>query len=139
MRRYVNPAIIAAAQNHVDRFVTISDSIAAVYAERYPGLPSAIVLPNAAERAPAARYDGRLHAAAGLPTSQRILLFQGGFAAHRGIGHLLAAAPDLAPHWSVVFMGWGAMQDAMETAVAGDAPRRAGRTSRRHHSWRSPC
>ena len=119
-RRFANPAIISVNQHRIDGFVTINDAIAGYYADRYPGLPKATVLPNAAVLAAEGMpsYDGRLHAAAGLSHDRRILLFQGGLSPHRGIDALLDAAPDLPDGWSVVFMGWGPLADRIEHAAS---------------------
>ena len=122
-RRIANPAIISANQKRVDGFVTINDAIAHYYADRYPDLPKAIVLPNAASARENSlpSYDGRLHVAANLPRDRRILLFQGGLSPHRGIDALLEAAPRLPPDWSLVFMGWGPLADQIDEVAARTA------------------
>ncbi|MGO3648233.1 glycosyltransferase family 4 protein [Agrococcus casei] len=119
VRRNVNPRIIRENSQYIDAFITLNESIAAVYAERYPELPTAVQIPNATTFAAFPEYDGRLHHAAGLDRDQRILLFQGGFAPHRGIEALLDTAALLNSEWSLVFMGWGKLQvEIEERAVA---------------------
>lgn len=110
VRRSVNPRIIRDNARFVSEFITLNASIAKVYAERYPELPDAVLIPNAAEFTTFPTYDGRLHRAAGLDDDQWILLFQGGFAGHRGISALLEVAAELEERWSIVFMGWGKLE-----------------------------
>jgi len=97
----------------VDRFITINDSIARYYANNYPALPAATVVKNAAKPADPVEYDGRLHEAAGLPRDRRIVIYQGGYAAKRGLIQLLMSAEYLNPDWSLVYMGWGKLEDEL--------------------------
>ncbi len=96
---------------HVDLFITINESIATYLNRKYPKLPPAVVVKNAA-KAPSGpvEYDGRLHRAAGLEPSTQILLYQGGFSRFRGLSILLQAAPLLPENWALVMMGWGALE-----------------------------
>jgi len=113
-RKPVNAAIIAANSPLVNHFITISESFQTFYGETYRQLPKAIVLPNASLLVDRPAYDGRLHAAAGLPLDRKILLFQGGFAPFRGIERLVRAAPLLGDEWTIVLMGWGPLQGTVE-------------------------
>lgn len=113
-RAAVNPRIIRDSMTRVDHFITLNQSIADFYAKRYPALPPATLLPNAADYHRLQPYDGRLHDSACLPRTQKILLFQGGFGPHRGIPALLETASHLAGDWTVVFMGWGSLHDTIE-------------------------
>ena len=128
VRSAQNAALIASQQHAVDACITISESIAGFYATKYSGLGVPHIVMNATFASPEPRYDGRLHAAAGLPASQKILLFQGGFAEHRGLRYLLAAAPLLNPDWTVVLMGWGALENELR-ALAAASPRGRGAPS----------
>lgn len=110
-RAVVNPQVIAEFTPFVDHFVTINQSIADFYAQKYPSLTDATILPNSRRHEVLPEYDGRLHKAAGLPRTQKVLLFQGGFSNHRGIPALLEAAEKLPSGWSIVFMGWGALAE----------------------------
>lgn len=102
------------AERIADGFITINDSIAQYYRDEYPRLPAATVVMNASVYEPdLAEYDGRLHKAAGLPSEQRILLYQGGFAQKRGLFELLDVAMHLPLDWTLVFMGWGNIQDEL--------------------------
>lgn len=120
VRRQVNPRIISDNVSYIDGFITLNPSIAQFYAKKYPNLPPAVLLPNAVERVAPTQYDGRLHHAAGLALDQRILLFQGGFSPHRGINALLEASRLLDDRWSLVFMGWGKLEEDIQKFVADD-------------------
>lgn len=117
-RGALNASIICDNQACVDGFVTINESIAAFYREKYKRLPTATILMNATRPAPKPTYDGRLHEAAGLPRHQKILLFQGGFAAKRGLLALVEAAGKLADDWSLVLMGWGNLEAELRARAA---------------------
>lgn len=110
-------SIIKRNQHLVDGFITINESISAFYRDNY-SLPPASVVMNATKFHGQVSYDGRLHRAAGLDLGQKILIFQGGLAPHRGISKLLDAAPNLPEGWSIVIMGWGNMQTAVDQAIA---------------------
>jgi glycosyltransferase involved in cell wall biosynthesis len=109
--------VIKDAESRVDDFVTISESFREIYRREYPKLPPARVVMNATRNAGAVADDGRLHAAAGLSPDRSILLFQGGFSPHRGIGQLLQAARNLPEPWSIVMMGWGKLEAEIEAAI----------------------
>lgn len=122
-----NAAIIAANHGYIDDFITINASIAQFYKEHYPAMPTAKLVMNATVAGPVPQDDGRLHAAAGLPRTQKILLFQGGFGPHRGLHQLVDAAPKLPPDWTLVLMGWGGLEAelralASQRARAGECP-----------------
>jgi len=111
----LNASIIREASDCIDRFITISDSFADFYASSHKKLPRpAIVIRNATEIMPPRADDGRLHDAAGLPASQRIALYQGGFVTHRGLEALVASATHLDHDWSVVMMGWGPIEEKLK-------------------------
>jgi glycosyltransferase involved in cell wall biosynthesis len=104
---------------HIDGLVTVNESIGRTLRERYPALPEPVIVRNAT------RYsgervtdDGRLHRAAGLTRSTRILLYQGGFARHRGLDVLVRAAPLLPDGWALVMMGWGNFESELRRIAA---------------------
>lgn len=113
-RAEVNPEIIREYSPFVDHFVTINESIGEFYARKYEALQKPVILPNSRRLEHSQPYDGRLHQAAGLPTSQKILLFQGGFSNHRGIPQLLESAASLPDGWSIVMMGWGPLGELVD-------------------------
>ncbi|HEY1837492.1 MAG: glycosyltransferase [Rhizomicrobium sp.] len=105
----------------VDRFITINRHIALFYRYAYPQLPPAVIIRNAARRARGIAYDGRLHDAAGLPRTQKILLYQGGYTKDRGLPMLLRAAASLPEAWTLVMMGWGPLEPELRAIAAGQA------------------
>jgi len=108
---------------HVDGFIAVNDSAALYYSHAYPGVPKPVVIRNAIQLTPTPAYDGRLHAAAGLPESQKILLYQGGFSEGRGLPVLVRAAALLPEGWSLVMMGWGPLAGSLKQIVAQSAQR----------------
>lgn len=117
-RRYWQELLRAAADK-IDAFITINQSIADEYASRYPTLPPAVIIRNAAKLAdqPVSR-DPRLAAAAGFESDRRILLYQGGFAPHRGLESLVQAAGQLPSNWGLVMMGWGRTERQLRRLAA---------------------
>ena len=97
----------------VDGFVTINESISSWYTENYPDIPRPVIVMNATIRTPVAQYDGRLHEAADLPRSQKILLYQGGYSPKRGLEYLVKSAAYLPAGWSLVLMGWGRLEERL--------------------------
>jgi glycosyltransferase involved in cell wall biosynthesis len=108
---------------HVDGFIAVNDSAALYYRHAYPAAPKAVVIRNAIALTPTLPYDGRLHDAAGLPRSQRILLYQGGFSAERGLPILVRSASMLPDGWTLVMMGWGPLAGQLKQIAASSARR----------------
>ncbi len=108
----------------VDAFVTVNDSITEFLGRRYPELPNAVVVKNAADPPPSPKpeYDGRLHEAAGLDRNRKILLYQGGFSTHRGLEHLIGATSRLPADWCIVLMGWGKLEPALRRRARAEDP-----------------
>lgn len=107
----------------IDAFVTINDSIARYLCQRYPLLPEPIIIKNAT--LPPNRIindDGRLHKAAGLKPDQKILLYQGGFAIHRGLDSLVKSAVLLPDDWTLVMMGWGRFEPELKAIAKSIDP-----------------
>ena len=109
----LNSRLLKKYEGSVYRFITINDSIARYYRNNYHLLPSALVIKNAAKPAELIDYDGRLHQAAGLSRDKKIIIYQGGYAPKRGLIQLLMAAEYLNPEWSLVYMGWGTLEDEL--------------------------
>lgn len=107
----------------VDGFIAVNDSAALYYSHAYPGIPKPVVIRNAIQLTPTPSYDGRLHDAAGLPESQRILLYQGGFSEGRGLPTLVRSASMLPEGWSLVMMGWGPLAGTLKQIAAQAAQR----------------
>jgi glycosyltransferase involved in cell wall biosynthesis len=103
---------------YVDRFITINKSAALFYRYAYPYLPPATIIRNATSRVGDFKYDGRLHDAAGLPRSQKILLYQGGYTKDRGLPILVRAGRQLPDGWTLVMMGWGPLAGELRKLAA---------------------
>jgi len=121
-------ALMRAHEKDVDEFITINDSIAAFYLEKYPRLPKATIIKNATLYSRRVIYDGRLHEAAGLPGTQKITLYQGGFAEKRGLRLLISMAAYLDPDWTLVMMGWGKLEAELKESAAAILSETAGRS-----------
>lgn len=102
--------ILRQHQHNVDHFITINESIAEFYKTHYPALPVAVIVKNATPYTPRIEYDGRMHDACHLPRTQKIALYQGGFAEKRGLRLLAQAAEFLNADWTLVMMGWGKLE-----------------------------
>jgi glycosyltransferase involved in cell wall biosynthesis len=109
----LNSKLLNKYSGDVDLFITINDSISRYYRSAYPYLPKAVVIKNATKLVEQFTYDGRLHEVAGLPRKTRILIYQGGFAPKRGLIQLLLSAEYLNADWSLVFMGWGKLEEEL--------------------------
>jgi glycosyltransferase involved in cell wall biosynthesis len=108
---------------YVDGFIAVNDSAALYYRHAYPAAPKAVVIRNAIALTPTLPYDGRLHDAAGLPRSQKILLYQGGFSTDRGLPVLVRSAFMLPEDWTLVMMGWGPLAGQLRQIAANSARR----------------
>ncbi len=105
-----------------DHFITINRCAAAFYRDAYPFLPLAVILRNAALREEPFDYDGRLHEAASLPRTEKILLYQGSYTEDRGLQTLVRAGDLLPDGWTLVMMGWGPIEHELR-AIAGTSPK----------------
>lgn len=107
------------AAPRLDGFITVNESIARTLRDRYPALPEPVVICNATPLpVEPVLDDGRLRDAAGVPTEERILLYQGGFAPRRGLEALVRAAPLLPAGWTLVMMGWGKFENRLRAVAA---------------------
>jgi glycosyltransferase involved in cell wall biosynthesis len=137
--RALNRHIARLHGDKVDAFVTINDSIATYYQRNFPFLPAPVVIRNAVHRAEPFDYDGRLHEAAGLSADAKILLYQGGFARHRGLVQLVQAAPLLPEGWTLVMMGWGRFEAELVRIARSGAATTMRKTQRsRYHRLENP-
>lgn len=102
-----------------DHIITVGQSIAEEFVRRY-GVPQPRVLLNCPAATPIAnRPTGHpLRERAGLLADSRpIVLYQGGFAPHRGLEQLVDAARELR-HASLVLMGWGLLEEQLRDRIA---------------------
>jgi glycosyltransferase involved in cell wall biosynthesis len=104
----------------IDGFIAVNDSAARYYRYAVPTAPRAVVIRNATDHVPGSPYDGRLHRAVGLPSNEKILLYQGGFTNHRGLQILVRSAALLPAGWSLVMMGWGTLSEELQRIAAAD-------------------
>ena len=103
----------------IDGFITVNRSISAYLKNEYPALPEPVLVRNATKIIEGdLSYDGRLHEAAGISPDQKILLYQGGYAPHRGLVQLVKAGGLLPEEWTLVFMGWGKLEDELRQIAA---------------------
>lgn len=113
-KKYISK-LISSIAGKIDKFITISEQFKNIYASRYPQLPSAHVVMNATWPQTTLANDfyaeSPLRSSLGLGSDQKILLFQGGFSPNRGIKILLEAAAKLPDNWTIVFMGWGKLEE----------------------------
>lgn len=112
-----------------DAVVTVNEAIAAELQRRYRLAETPLVVmncpprwrPEAGEEPP--RPD-RLRAALGLAPERRILLYQGGFTAHRGLERIAEALLDPRLAAAVaVYLGYGPLRAELE-ALAAEPPLR---------------
>lgn len=108
---------ILSCQGEIDEFITISESFAEFYSKNYQ-LPKPAIIMNATRMAGEVQDDGRLRRAAGLSPDRKILLFQGGLSHERGLPQLAQAAERLPEPWSIVLMGWGALENDLKGRAA---------------------
>jgi glycosyltransferase involved in cell wall biosynthesis len=98
-----------------DGVITVCVSIAEELVRRHAVAPPAIVL-NCPVHEDAQSEPGALARAAGLRQDVPIVLYQGGFAAHRGLPDLVRAAAEV-PGAAFVLMGWGTMEPVLRDLI----------------------
>ena len=113
----------------IDGFITINDSIAKEHAKRYPQLKRAVIVKNASifDASPLkentlALETSLLHDAACLSSEKKILLYQGGYAKHRGLELLIESAAGLPESWALVMMGWGNIEEKLKKLATSVGP-----------------
>lgn len=114
-------ALLQRIQFELDGFIVVNPMIRDEYVARYPAMPTSMIATNATRIGRLPDYDGRLHATAGIPRSHRILLYQGGVSAYRGLERLSDVAPLLPEDWVLVIMGSGNLLPALRK-LAESAP-----------------
>ena len=115
MMRRIWQRVLRRNASKVNAFITVNDSIAGEHAKRYPALPPAVVIKNATivDGKPLVRTN-LIHDAADLNTGDRVLLYQGGFAPHRGLESLIESAAQMPEPWVLVMMGWGNIESNLK-------------------------
>lgn len=103
-----------------DHVVTVCESIAGELTERY-GVARPLVLLNCPTRtvAPPGAASPLRDYVGGLDPAEPIVLYQGGFAPHRGLPALVRAAHGL-ERGVIVLMGWGRLEEELRRLVAAE-------------------
>lgn len=110
-----------------DAVLTVSPGLIKRFAELRPTLRPAHLIRNTAD--PGGLHpNGRLHALAGLPASQNILLFQGGLSRDRGLEAIVDGAGHLPENWTLVILGWGELEAELRGAALTMTDRHRNRT-----------
>ena len=99
---------------HLDGFVTVNKSIAALYARDGRITRPALVVRNSVDPFPP--HDGvdRLRPALGVPADEKILLYHGALRPMRGLPDLAELSHVLPGGWTIGVMGEGAMRTEIE-------------------------
>ncbi|HSK51336.1 MAG TPA: glycosyltransferase, partial [Clostridia bacterium] len=102
------------------RVFTVNKPYAQVMARRW-GVREPLIVLNCSFRPPAPpERRRRFHEALGLPPTERIVVYQGGFSHDRGIEQLIEAIADV-PGATLVLLGYGRMQQQLEELAADPA------------------
>jgi glycosyltransferase involved in cell wall biosynthesis len=111
-------ALEARTIGRCDLVTTVNPSIARELQARY-GLDRVGVIYNAERCGPLPARERRFHAAFGLPTVARVLLFQGGFSVGRQLEHLVAAMASVrTPDVHLVLLGDGQLRQPLQQQAA---------------------
>ncbi|MDD3748087.1 MAG: glycosyltransferase family 4 protein [Candidatus Bipolaricaulis anaerobius] len=94
-----------------DAVITVNDSIAAELQVRY-GIPLPTVVMNCPVISEKVDRTTHLRDAVGVAEDEAIVLYHGGFSAHRGL-HNLISAMALVPMGKLVMMGWGRIEEEL--------------------------
>ena len=95
-----------------DTVITVCGSIADEIASRNGIRRPTVLLNCPAAKPPPPASRSLLHERVGLPEDERIVLYQGGFAPHRGLEAVLRCAGSLQGA-KIVLMGWGRTEDSL--------------------------
>jgi len=120
LERYFCQKTLRGIVEKIDCFITINDSIAMEYNNRYPKLVAATIIKNASIFSNSVFMKNKgeenlLRAEAGVNPECKILLYQGGFAKHRGLELLVQAAERMPDDWVLVMMGWGNIETNLKS------------------------
>jgi len=101
-RRYIRRA---------DSVLAVNQSIALAYGQRYGREP--VVVRNCASRLAADPEVRDLRVLAGLPSSARVVLYQGGFSVGRGLEVCVASVAELPVDVHLVLLGFGPLREEL--------------------------
>ena len=95
--------------------ITVSPSIAAAYQSRYK-LDQVHLIRNAPHRKASIEKSNRFRVNFGIPSHERIFLYQGAFVSNRGLEQTLVAFERM-PHVHLVCMGYGSLEPLVAEAA----------------------
>jgi len=99
--------------NSCDSVITVNGSIADELVRRYRSR-SPVVIKNCPDMKPVSEPTELIRQKLGIEPKEAIILYQGGFSPNRGLENLLLALHYL-PEGSLVFMGWGKLEDQLRS------------------------
>jgi len=102
-----------------DAVFTVCPSIAQALASRY-GVREPEILRNCPPRRGDVGPRDHFRETLGLPASERIVLYQGGYSPNRGLLELIEAARSFPDGATLVMMGWGAVEGSLREQVERD-------------------
>lgn len=102
-----------------DKLITVNNSIAGELVKRYGiRFPTIIInCPSPLKSKIKNPSNDLLRKAAEIPKDKRLVLYQGGFTAHRGLEELIESFEYLGDDYCLVFMGYGKLQGELENLV----------------------
>lgn len=109
LKNYVQKIFNKSAQS-IDAVLTPNTYLRDYYTKICPHWPRAQIITNAPKYVLAQQYDGRLHRALNMKLTEKILLYHGAFSALRGLQHLIDTADVLPEGYTLVLMGYGALE-----------------------------
>jgi len=109
LKNYVQKIFDRSAQS-IDAVLTPNTYLRDYYTKLCPHWPRAQIITNAPKFNLEQPYDGRMHRALGLESTEKILLYHGAFSALRGLQGLIDTASALPERHTLVLMGYGALE-----------------------------
>lgn len=117
--RFIFKKYLYHMSKRVDGFVTINQSFKDYFSKHYPYMPPAYVVKNAT---PSSLLVNKGYKSSKIreiipqiKENQKILLYQGGYSAPRGLDLIIKASTKIADNWVIVFMGWGNIEEDLKT------------------------
>lgn len=122
-RRFFVRQTIARVLPLVDHIFTVSEGVRNQYNLDFKNLPPCTIVANATSASPVSARSRVLRDRIGVDENRRVLLFQGGIGAGRGVPLLLELVPHLDNRWVLVFMGRGLMEEEIKKAAISNPDR----------------
>ncbi len=105
---------------HADDVITVCESIAGELTARYSIAAPTVVLNCPPSAAGVEHSADLLRAHAGIDDDEPLVLYQGGFAPHRGLPQLVRAVAHL-ERGRLILMGWGRLEERLREIVREEA------------------